>query len=247
MSFFSPFGFDWDRTAVPTLPVQPLDHVRLRYQQALPQFVFDASALEGNPFTFPEVKTLMDGTTVGGHKLSDAQQVTNLAKASRRLLALVQGKAFKLDKETSDALHGLIAYQEALEWGHFRGEGAEEGFTPAVSLGEQPAYHPLPTQSGGKNLLKLYQDGIQAMAQTVLNPLERALSYFLFGALHQFYFDGNKRTARAMMNGILLSAGLDAISIPAKSAHIFNKKMVQFYTHKNGTEMMAFLITCLPR
>ena len=40
---------------------------------------------------------------------------------------------------------------------------------------------------------------------------------FLFGSLHQFFWDGNKRTARLMMNGILLSEGYDAISIPAAS------------------------------
>jgi hypothetical protein len=34
-------------------------------------FVYNTAALEGNPFTFPEVKTLLDGITVGGHKLSD--------------------------------------------------------------------------------------------------------------------------------------------------------------------------------
>ncbi|CZR83213.1 hypothetical protein CDFC105_43918 [Clostridioides difficile] len=31
--------------------------------------------LENNPFTFPEVQTLLDGITVGGHKLSDQNQI----------------------------------------------------------------------------------------------------------------------------------------------------------------------------
>ena len=34
--------------------------------------VFNMAKLEGNPFTYPEIKTLLDGVTVGGHKLSDA-------------------------------------------------------------------------------------------------------------------------------------------------------------------------------
>ncbi len=70
------------------------------------------------------------------------------------------------------------------------------------------------------------------------------MAFFLFGALQQFYFDGNKRTSRFMMNGILMSQGLDAISVPAARAKDFNEKMVRFYLEKDATEMMHFLIEC---
>jgi hypothetical protein len=36
-----------------------------------------------------------------------------------------------------------------------------------------------------------------------------------------------------MMNGVLMSAGMDAISVPAAKAHEFNEKMVRFY-HLRG-------------
>ena len=49
-----------------------------------------------------------------------------------------------------------------------------------------------------------------------------------------------------MMNGILLTAGIDAISVPASKAQDFNEKMVRFYMHKDATEMMAFLVECHP-
>ena len=32
-----------------------------------------------------------------------------------------------------------------------------------------------------------------------------------------------------MMNGVLMSHGIDAISVPAARAHEFNEKMVRFY------------------
>jgi hypothetical protein len=38
-------------------------------QRQLPEFVCDAVNLEGIPFTLPEIQTLLDGITVGGHKL----------------------------------------------------------------------------------------------------------------------------------------------------------------------------------
>jgi hypothetical protein len=63
-------------------------------------------------------------------------------------------------------------------------------------------------------------------------PFERATAFFLFGALQQFFFDGNKRTSRFMMNGVLMSHGIDAISVPAAKAQEFNEKMVRFYLSK---------------
>ena len=49
-------------------------------------FVYNTSALEGNAMTFPEVQTLLEGTTVGGHKLSDEQQVLNQNRSIELLL-----------------------------------------------------------------------------------------------------------------------------------------------------------------
>ena len=64
--------------------------------------------------------------------------------------------------------------------------------------------------------------------------------------MQQFFFDGNKRTARFMMNGVLMSHGIDAISVPAARAREFNEKMVRFYLGKDGSEMMDFLASCHP-
>ena len=54
-----------------------------RVRKVLEGIVYDTVALEDNPFTFPEVKTLLEGITVGGHKVSDANQVLNQAASWR--------------------------------------------------------------------------------------------------------------------------------------------------------------------
>ncbi len=200
--------------------------------------------LEGNPFTFPEVKTLLDGVTVGGRRVSDQEQVLNLAESSKRLLALVKSGRFELSKAIFVELHRLVARNEALEWGLFRGEGEETNYTPDVGLGTYGRHTPLRTLPGAPELNRVFQEGIAALADCP--PFERALAFFLFGALQQFFFDGNKRTSRFMMNGILMSNGIDAISVPAARAQEFNEKMVRFYLTKDGTEMMAFLVDCHP-
>ena len=198
------------------LPTHSIERVAFRFHRMLPEFVWDASVLEGNPFTFPEVKTLLDGVTIGGRQISDQEQVLNLAKSAKHLLALVKAGKFSMNKTRFTELHSLVARNEALEWGHFR------------------------------DLNRVFASGLQALQDEVPQPFEKAAAFFLFGALQQFFFDGNKRTSRFMMNGILMSAGIDAISVPAAKAQEFNENMVRFYLEKDATEMMAFLVDCHP-
>ena len=245
MDLFSALGFNWNRLKTPdAISTHSIERVTFRFHQMLSVFVWDASVLEGNPFTYPEVKTLLDGVSVGGRKISDQEQVLNLAESSKHLLALVKTSKFSLDKATFTELHGIVARNEALEWGHFRGEGKEISYTPDVALGEQGRYTPLPTLTGAPDLNRVFLQGVEELNNQVAHPFEKALAFFLFGALQQFFFDGNKRTSRFMMNGILMSAGIDAISVPAAKVQEFNEKMVRFYLNKDATEMMAFVAGC---
>jgi hypothetical protein len=245
MLIFDALGFSWDRSAVPaSVPEHSLERACFRFHKMLPEFVWDAGVLEGNPFTFPEVKTLLDGITIGGRRISDQEQILNLAESSRRLLAMVKAGRFSLSKPVFTELNGIVARNEALEWGMFRGEGQEKHYTPAVGLGEQGRHAPLPTLPDAPELNRVFREGT-AVLETC-PPFERATVFFLFGALQQFFFDGNKRTSRFMMNGVLMSHGIDAISVPAAKAQEFNEKMVRFYLSKDASEMMAFLAGCHP-
>lgn len=107
-------------------------------------------------------------------------------------------------------------------------------------------HRPLPTVRGAATLSQLFQDGVSILELEAQDPRERAMVWFLFGALQQFYFDGNKRTARFMMNGILMSHGFDAISVPAGRAEEFNQELAEFYIGRDATRMMEFLFSCRP-
>jgi hypothetical protein len=41
-----------------------------------------------------------------------------------------------------------------------------------------------------------------------------------------------------------MSAGVDAVSVPAARAQEYDEGMVRFYVTKDGSEMMAFLWSC---
>ena len=223
-----PFGFTWDRSVLPVVMPVTTHRALSIYKQQQTTFVWDAARLENNPFTFVEVQTLLDGVTVGGHKLSDAEQITNLADSGKKLIELVRSGRFDLDKQTIVLLHDIVARNEALEWGVFRGEGDE--------------HNPVPTEPGAPELNRSYAEGVKEIKK--LPAYEGALVMFLFGAFQQFFFDGNKRTSRHMMNGWLMKHGYDPISVPANRAQEFNDKMVRFYVSKDATEMLSFLDSC---
>ncbi|EAP3462088.1 cell filamentation protein Fic [Salmonella enterica] len=235
-------GFTWD-SGVIEAPSPTSTRVALAiWQQHMSTIVWDAAQLEGNPFTFVQVKTLLDGVTVGGHKVSDTEQVLNLRDASIHLTSLVKAGKFDLTKEIFTGLNGIIARNEALEWGLFRGEGEMLHYNAKVHLGEHGVYEAPETRPGAPELNAIFLEGSQFIK--TLPVYEGALVFFLFGALQQFFFDGNKRTSRHMMNGWLMKHGYPPISIPASRAEEFNALMVDFYIHRDGTKMMTFLIDC---
>ena len=236
-------GFTWDSLSVPELPSHDIERALWRFSQRIPEYVWDAAMLEGNPFTYPEVQTLLEGVTVGGHKLSDERQVLSLSESARYLHDVVSARRFQVDKRTSDSLNHLIARYEAPEAGHFRGEGRLDTDV-SVFLGEYGRHRPPPTEAGGANLRAVYDHGVPLIAREARGVFEQAAVYFLFGAWMQFYLDGNKPTARYMMNGLLMSRGIDAISIPAARKQEFNERMIDFYRSADGTEMIAFLASC---
>jgi Fic family protein len=237
-------GFVWDQSAVQRdIPRFSVERAVWRFRRSLPEYVWDAAVLEGNPFTYPEVQTLLDGITVGGRKISDERQILNLAEAANELARLVKDGEFRLAKGIFDQLQYLVARDEALESGHFRGEG-KEILTPGVSLGEYGRYLPPATERGGENLRRIYDRGLEFITAELDDEFEQAIAYFLFGSSQQFYYDGNKRTSRYMMNGHLMSQGMDAISVPAARRREFNTEMVDFFRFKNGDGMFRFLTSC---
>ena len=135
MELFDTLGFEWNRDLVPRdIPRASLKRVVFRFRRMLPEYVWDASVLEGNPFTFVEVKTLLDGVSVGGRNLSDCKQVVNLGQSARWLLDLVERGRFSLDKSTFCLLQELMSRREALEWNEWRSKLFEDGIAALIFI-----------------------------------------------------------------------------------------------------------------
>ena len=192
-------------------------------------FVYNTAALEGNAMTYPEVETLLDGITVGGHKLSDEQQILNQNRSVELLFKMLEDDTFSVSKDILFQLHTEVAKDEALTWGLFRDGN--------VNIGGTDYLPPNPSQ-----LNELFEERVLALNE-IVHPILRGLTYFLFGARSQFFYDGNKRTSRLMMNGVLLSNGYPMLNIKAKDRLEFNKQMIAFYDSGDYMKTLKYLLT----
>lgn len=214
-------------------PIQPnKEQALMLAKRQLAAFVCDSVNLEGIHFTLPEVQTLLDGITVGGHKLNDELITLNQANAWRFLFDAIEKKQFSLHKSFVCTLHQLAAKEEALRWGQFRDGGVTIAGT---------TYLPPPASQ----LNALWETVTQITPQKTEDFYDCAIGLFLDMARIQFFYDVNKRTGRLMMNGILLNMGYPAINLPAKHQLRFNELMLQFYSSNDKYDMTVFMKSCL--
>lgn len=200
-------------------------------KRQLVEFVCDAVNLEGIPFTLPEIQTLLQGVTVGGHKISDQTIALNQRDAWTQLFAWIETGAFALSKDKACALHALAAKDDALEWGRFRTGGVLIAGTD---------YTPPPAHELNALFTRMIRE-----TQSVPDIYDQAIHIFLAMARAQFFYDVNKRLGRFMMNGHLLAHGYPAINLPAKRQLEFNTLMLTFYGSGDESAMNAFLRSCL--
>ena len=200
-------------------------------KRQLAEFVCDAVNLEGINFTLPEIQTLLDGITVGGHKVNDQQIALNQADTWRTLFESIEKNQFEITLEKVCALHRIAAKDEALEWGKFRSGGVTIAGTDYM-----------PPQAA--SLSELF-DKMVDEASKISDIYDRAIHLFLTMARYQFFYDVNKRMGRFVMNGLLLTYGFPAINLPAKRLLEFNQLMLTFYETGDQKQMNTFIRSCL--
>lgn len=200
-------------------------------KRQLAELVCDAVNLEGINFTLPEVMTLLDGITVGGHKISDELITLNQAAAWRFLFKAIEKKTFSLTLEWICTLHAIAAKEDALKWGRLR----DGNVTIAGTKYMPPSYELLP-----ECFERMITESL-----TLTDVYDRAIFLFLAMARTQFFYDVNKRMGRFIMNALLLDTGFPVINVPAIRQQEFNQLMLAFYESNDQRAMNAFMRSCL--
>ena len=183
--------------------------------------------LEQNPSTLSQTRIILNGKSVEGLDVNDLLQVKNYGDGARELIRLLRSGEFAVDIESACALHRLVGYKDALEWGTLR--NLNTGIHDVEYV--PPSFERLPL---------LAKEGFKFLTSEVKNPKEQAIAVFLFMARTQFFFDANKRTASLMMNGCLMLNGYWPIMVLNQESVEFHQKLGQFSESGNADEMMAF-------
>lgn len=168
-------------------------------------FTYSSNALEGNTLTITETKILLeDGITVGGRPLKDCYEAVGHSDAYDYMLELARQKDMNITEDTIRRLHCLF-YQkvDAEQAGEYRSIQVYISGTEYIP----PAPNEVP------RLMKHLADQIRSSRST-LHPIElAAMAHKRLVDIHPFV-DGNGRTARLLMNLILVNAGYGVVSIP---------------------------------
>lgn len=238
-------GISWDVNALDLEVIGGggnVERARHRFRSRLPDMIWDAARLEGNTFTLPEVQTLLEGVTVAGRRLEEEHQILALNEGFNDLDQTVRNGEFQLSKSLSDRIHSRVAEHEAIESGHFRSEGLVQG-GGAARLASGGTVDGREHGDNGELLEAAYADLLDFLAAES-DPRLRALVYAASVIRHQFYFDGNKRTAKLMASGELISHGFDAISIPYTRLYEQNLALDALFRTDNATELMRLMADC---
>lgn len=168
-------------------------------------FTYSSNALEGNTLTISETKILLEnGITVGGRPLKDCYEAVGHGAAYDYMLELARQPDMEITEDVIKNLHRLF-YQkvDADQAGQYRSIQVYISGTEYVP----PAPDEIP------HLMTHLSDQILSSRST-LHPIElAAMAHKRLVDIHPF-IDGNGRTARLLMNLILVNAGYGVVSVP---------------------------------
>ena len=166
---------------------------------------YSSNALEGNSLTLSETKVIIeDGLTVSGKPIKDIYEATGHAEAYDFMLETARGGALCITQEVICAIHRLFYRRlDDENAGQYRREQVFISGTDYVP----PKYEDVP------ELMAAFVAEI-AEKQGDLHPI--LLAAFVHRRLVDIhpYVDGNGRTARLLMNLVLVNAGYQVVQIP---------------------------------
>ena len=175
------------------------------------ELTFTSNGIEGNTLTRRETAMVVEkGITVGGKTLVEHLEATNHAQALDWVREQVKGSPNDLDQKDILQIHDIILKGISDEdAGHYR--------SVAVRISGSTVILPIPLK-----VPDLMDDFITWLKQAdKLHPVELAAeAHYRLVTIHPFV-DGNGRTARLLMNLILLMTGYPAAIIRKRDRLVY--------------------------
>lgn len=171
------------------------------------EWIYNSNAIEGNTLSLIETKVVLEeGLAIGGKRLQEHFEVINHSEAISYIENQVNW-VDPLDERTLKMIHHLILKNIDDE-----NAGAYRSFNVRISGSQHEPPHFLQVPDEMKRLFAWYEE-----EKEQLHPVElAALFHFKFVYIHPFA-DGNGRTARLLMNLILMSHGFPPAIVKAEN------------------------------
>lgn len=196
-------------------------------QKSLPLVAWDSATLEGYNFTYPEVQTILSGYSVGGHRISDVEEVKGIGKGWVRTLEAIKNEE-NITKSLICNINKELSGSFSIDPGVFRTDSSVNGGgTVRTPEGTYSA-----PQQGLDELWESFQFD---------DPLEQALLRFPFMALAQFFFDGNKRTSMMALNVDLVQMGYSPITVPGTKTYEWNVSLTELFMRLDAQPIIDLL------
>lgn len=166
---------------------------------------YSSNALEGNSLTLSETKVLLeDGITVGGKPLRDCYEAAGHGKAYDYMISLARSEGLELTEEVIKQLHHL--FYSGIDPEHAGQYRKGQVFISGTEY-VPPAAEEVPAE------MAAFVEELKRK-QASLHPVEyAAYAHRRLVDIHPFQ-DGNGRTARLLMNLLLIHRGYCVVSIP---------------------------------
>jgi Fic family protein len=170
-------------------------------------WTYNSNAIEGNTLTLLETKLVLEeGLTIGGKELREHLEVVNHSEAISYVEELVTDQIGLTEKSLKDIHYLILKNMDNENAGKYRTVNV------SISGSKHQPPHFLKVQEEMDALFQWYKSEKDHLHVVEL----AALFHFKFVYVHPFV-DGNGRTARLLMNLILMSEGFPPAIVKAES------------------------------
>ncbi len=208
----------------------PTAAVRRLNEQLTVEWIYNSNAIEGNTLTLKETQLILEtGLTVGGKSLREHFEVTNHRDAIEYVEALSSGEDPITPFHVRQIHQLVLAHIDDENAGQYRN-------LPVYITG---ATHKPPDAWEVSHRMSEWGDWLNGPALS-LHAVERAaLAHHRLVSVHPF-IDGNGRTARLVMNLLLMSEGYPPTIIMQANRRQYYRVLAQA-DEKNETPLVNFV------
>ncbi len=218
-----------DDTAAAIRAYRPLSEAEIKELDAYYRIgtTYTSNALEGNSLTLSETKVLLEeGITVGGKPIRDCYEATGHARAYDYMLTLARSGVLSVTEDMIRRLHYLF-------YNGIDPDNAGQYRKGQVFI-TGTEYLPPAAEDVPGCMVSFIKE--MAEGQGTLHPIElAAYAHRRLVDIHPFQ-DGNGRTARLLMNLILINRGYCIVSIPPILRHDYIVALQQAQREQNPSD-----------